>query len=217
MSINILLADDHHLVRQGLRVLLEGESDFMIVGEAADATEAVQQSERLRPDVILLDLMMPGLHGLAALRQVVKCVPQTRVIILSMHSNGAYVFEALRDGAAGYVLKTSRADELVLAVREVVAGRRYLSPPLTEKVVESYRQGTGGVVLDPYDTLTAREREVLHLVSQGLVNAGIADRLCISTRTVETHRANLMRKLNLRSHTELIRYALRRGICPAEE
>jgi two-component system, NarL family, response regulator NreC len=104
-----------------------------------------------------------------------------------------------------------------LAVREVVAGRRYLSPPLTEKVVEAYRQGTGGVVLDPYDTLTAREREVLHLVSQGLGNAGIADRLFISVRTVETHRANLMRKLNLRSHTELIRYALRRGICPTEE
>jgi two-component system response regulator NreC len=217
MSITILLADDHHLVRQGLRVLLEGEPDFMVVGEAADATEAVQQGERLRPDVILLDLMMPGIHGLAALRQVVKGAPKTRVIILSMYSNEAYVFEALKDGAAGYVLKTSRADELVLAVREVVAGRRYLSPPLTEKVVEAYRQGTGGGVLDPYDTLTAREREVLHLVSQGLGNAGIADRLFISTRTVETHRANLMRKLNLRSHTELIRYALRRGICPAEE
>jgi two-component system, NarL family, response regulator NreC len=217
MSITILLADDHHLVRQGLRALLEGEPDFMVVGEAADATEAVQQGERLRPNVILLDLMMPGLHGLAALRQVVKGAPQTRVIILSMYSNEAYVFEALKDGAAGYVLKSSRADELVLAVREVVAGRRYLSPPLTEKVVEAYRQGTGGVALDPYDTLTAREREVLSLVSQGLGNAGIADRLFISVRTVETHRANLMRKLNLRSHTELIRYALRRGICPTEE
>jgi len=212
MSINILLADDHHLVRQGVRVLLEGESDFMVVGEAADATEVVQQSERLRPDVILLDLMMPGIHGLAALRQVAKCAPQINVIILSMYSNEAYVFEALRDGAAGYVLKSSRADELVLAVREVMAGRRYLSPPLTEKVVEAYRQSTGGVVLDPYDTLTAREREVLYLVSQGMSNAGIADKLFISARTVETHRANLMRKLNLRSHTELIRYALSRGI-----
>jgi two-component system response regulator NreC len=217
MSINILLADDHHLVRQGLRVLLEGEPDFMVVGEAADATEVMQRSEHLRPDVVLLDLMMPGLHGLAALRQVVKCAPKTRVIILSMYSNEAYVFEALRDGAAGYVLKSSRADELVLAIHEVVAGRRYLSPPLTEKVLEAYRQRTDGVVLDPYDTLTAREREVLYLVAHGLSNAGIADRLFVSPRTVETHRANLMRKLNIRSHTELIRYALRRGICPTEE
>jgi len=217
MNTSILLADDHHLVRQGLRALLAAEPDFNLVGEAANAREVVQLAERLHPDVLLLDLMMPGLHGLAALRQVVKCAPQTRVIILSMYSNEAYVFEALKDGAAGYVLKTSRGDELVLAVREVVAGRRYLSPPLTEKVVEAYRQGTGGVALDPYDTLTAREREVLHLVSQGMGNAGIADRLFISVRTVETHRANLMRKLNLRSHTDLIRYALRRGICPTEE
>jgi len=217
MSTSILLADDHHLVRQGLRALLAAEPDFHLVGEAADAREVVDLAERLRPDVLLLDLLMPGINGLAALRQVAKCAPQTRVIILSMHSNEAYVFEALRDGAVGYVLKSSRADELVLAVREVMAGRRYLSPPLTEKVVEAYRERSGGVVLDPYDTLTAREREVLYLVSQCMGNAEIADRLFISARTVETHRANLMRKLNLRSHAELIRYALRQGIVPIEQ
>jgi len=217
MSINILLADDHHVVRQGLRVLLEGESDFLIVGEAADVRETVEFAEQLRPDVILLDLMMPGLNGLSALREVVKSAHKIRVIILSMCSNVAYVSEALRDGAAGYVLKSSRADQLVQAVRAVVAGRCYLSLPLTEKIVEAYRQSMGGAVLDPYDTLTAREREVLYLVSQGMGNAGIADRLFISTRTVETHRANLMRKLTLRSHTELIRYSLGRGISLPQE
>ena len=219
MSIRILLADDHHLVRQGLRALLEEEPNFVLVGEAADATEVVQLTDRVRPDVLLLDLMMPGINGLAALRQVVKCAPKTRVIILSMYSNEAYVFEALRDGAAGYVLKGSRADELILAIREVMAGRRYLSPPLTEKIVEVYRQrqSTGGVLLDLYDTLTTREREVIHLVGQGLGNAEIAGKLFISVRTVETHRANLMRKLNLHNHAELIRYALRRGMLPAGE
>ena len=216
MSTSILLADDHRLVRQGLRALLAAEPDFHLVGEAADAREVVQLAERLHPDVLLLDLMMPGLNGLDILPQLMKCTPKTRVIILTMHNNEAYVLQALRNGAAGYVLKTSRSDELVLAVREVVAGRRYLSPPLSEKVIEAYLQSTGGAALDPYDTLTMREREVLSMVVQGQSSAEIADKLFISPRTVETHRANLMRKLNLQRQTDLIRYALRRGILPAE-
>ena len=216
MSTSILLADDHHLVRQGLRALLAAEPDFHLVGEAADAREVVQLAERLHPDVLLLDLMMPGLNGLDILPQLMKCTPKTRVIILTMHNNEAYVLQALRNGAAGYVLKTSRSDELVLAVREVVAGRRYLSPPLSEKVIEAYLQSRGGAALDPYDTLTMREREVLSMVVQGQSSAEIADKLFISPRTVETHRANLMRKLNLQRQTDLIRYALRRGILPAE-
>ena len=217
MSTSILLADDHHLVRQGLRALLAAEPDFHLVGEAADAQEVIQLAERLRPDVLLLDLLMPGLNGLAALRQVVKCAPKTRVIILSMCSSEAYVSEALQDGAAGYVLKSSRADELILAVREVVAGRCFLSPPLSEKVVAGYLKSRNGSALDPYDTLTTREREVLYLAARGLSNAETAEKLFVSPRTVETHRANLMRKLNFRSHTDLIRYALRRGLLPAEE
>lgn len=212
----IVLADDHHIVRQGLRALLEAEPDFSLVGETGDGLEAVQLAERLRPDVIVLDLMMPGLNGLEATRQIAARAPQTRVVILSMHANEAYVLEALRNGAAGYVLKDSSAAELVRAVREVVAGRRYLSPPLSERAIEAYIQKAQETPRDPYDTLTNREREVLHLAAQGHSSAEIAARLSLSPRTVETHRAHLMRKLGLRSQTDLIRYALQRGIIPLE-
>jgi DNA-binding NarL/FixJ family response regulator len=161
--------------------------------------------------------MMPGLGGLEVTLQVGKRSPQTHVIILSMHADEAYVLEALRNGAAGYVLKESSADELVQAVREVVAGRRFLSSPLSERAIDAYVSKAQEVVLDRYETLTAREREVLHLAAEGHTNAEIADRLSISSRTVETHRANMMRKLALRSQTDLIRYALRRGIIPMED
>jgi two-component system response regulator NreC len=210
----IVLADDHHVVRQGLRSLLEAESDFSVVGEAGDGLEATQLVERLQPDVLVLDLMMPSLNGLEVTRQVSQRSPRTHVVILSMHPNEAYVLEALRAGAAAYVLKESTSAELVRAVREAVAGGRYLSPPLSERAIEVYMQKAKSVALDPYETLTAREREVLHLVAEGHTNAEIADRLFISRRTVETHRANLMRKLGLRTQTDLISYALRRGILP---
>lgn len=210
--ISILLADDHSIVRQGLRALLEVEPDFCIVGEAADGLEVTQLIEYLRPDVLVLDLMMPGLDGLEVTRRVNQRSPQTRVIILSMYGNEAYVVEVLRNGAAGYVLKKSTADELVRAVRAVVAGQRYLSPPLSEQTIETYMQKADESTQDLYDLLTAREREVLYLVAEGHTNAEIATRLFISSRTVEMHRANLMRKLDLRSQADLIRYAFRRGI-----
>ena len=212
----IVLADDHHVVRQGLRSLLEAEPDFSVVGETGDGLEAAQLVERLQPDVLVLDLMMPGLNGLEVTRQVSQRSPQTHVVILSMHANEAYVLETLRAGAAAYVLKESTSAELVRAVREAVAGRRYLSPPLSERAIEAYMQKAESTALDPYETLTAREREVLHLVAEGHTNAEIAARLFISRRTVETHRANLMRKLGLRTQTDLISYALRRGILPME-
>jgi two-component system response regulator NreC len=212
----ILLADDHHVVRQGLRSLLEAEPDFSVVGETGDGLEAAQLVERLRPHVLVLDLMMPGLNGLEVTRRVSQRSPQTRIVILSMHANEAHVLEALRAGASAYVLKESTAAELVRAVREAVAGRRYLSPPLSERAIETYVQKAESAALDSYERLTAREREVLHLVVEGHTNAEIADRLFISRRTVETHRANLMRKLDLRSQTDLISYALRRGILPME-
>jgi DNA-binding NarL/FixJ family response regulator len=212
----IVLADDHHIVRQGLRSLLEAEPGFSVVGETGDGVEAAQLVERLQPGVLVLDLMMPGLNGLEVTRQVSQRSPQTRVVILSMHANEAHVLEALRAGAVAYVLKESTSAELVRAVREAVAGRRYLSPPLSERAIEAYMQKAESVALDPYETLTAREREVLYLVAEGHTNAEIADRLFISRRTVETHRANLMRKLGLRTQTDLISYALRRGILPME-
>ena len=211
-----MLADDHPVVRQGLRALLEAEQDFTIVGEAADGLEVAGLVERLRPNVLVLDLMLPGLGGIEVTRQICHRFPQTRVVILSMYANEAYVLEALRNGAAGYVIKEASAAQLVQAVREVSAGRRYLSPPLSENAIEAYIQKAQATPLDLYETLTTREREVVHLAATGNSNVEIADRLGISSRTAETHRANLMRKLGLHSQTELIRYAMRRGILPPE-
>jgi DNA-binding NarL/FixJ family response regulator len=215
--ITIVLADDHHVVRQGLRALLEAEPGFSVVAEAADGLAAADLVERLKPNVLVLDLMMPRLSGLEVARQVRRRSPQTRVVVLSMYANEAYVLEALRNGVAGYVLKESTAADLVHAVREAVAGRRYLSHPLSERAIELYVQKAQATTPDIYETLTSREREVMHLVAEGYSNADIAARLSITRRTAETHRARVMRKLGLRNQVELIRYALRRGILPMEE
>ena len=215
-STTIVLADDHHIVRQGLRALLEVEKDLQVVGEAGDGLEAVQTVESLGPKVLVLDLMMPGLNGLDVLKQIKKRSPNTQIVILSMYANEAYVLEALSNGASAYVLKDSKSADLVQAVREAAAGRRYLSPPLTARAIEVYQQRAQATSLDRYDTLTAREREVLHLAAEGMTNSEIAGRLGISSRTAETHRANLMHKLDMHSQAELIRFALRRGIIPME-
>jgi len=214
----IVLADDHHIVRQGLRGLLEAEPGFSVVGEAGDGLEAVRLVENLQPDVLVLDLMMPGLNGLEVTRQVVQRSPQTRVIILSMHASEAYVLEALRYGAAGYVLKASSAADLIKAVHEVTFGRHYLSPPLSEHAIAAYvRKAKDATLVDKYETLTTREREVLHLAAEGCSNREVAGRLSISPYTAMTHRANLMRKLDLHGQTDLVRYALKRGIVPMED
>ena len=157
----IVLADDHHIVRQGLRALLESEPSFRLVGETGDGLQAVRLVERLQPNVLITDVIMPGLNGLEVTRQALKAVPHTRVIVLSMHSNDAYVVEALKNGALGYVLKDSQASDLVLAVKEVSAGRRYLSPPLNERELDLYRKKLEDAPEDPYESLTSREREVL--------------------------------------------------------
>jgi DNA-binding NarL/FixJ family response regulator len=208
------MADDHPLVRQGLKAVLATEPDFQIVGETGDGLEAAQLTERLKPDILVVDLMMPGLSGLEVVRQVSQRSPGTRVIVLSMHSNEGYVLEALRNGASGYVLKDASAVDLVQAIRQVAAGRRFLSEQLSQRAIEAYVQRSEAATLDSYESLTHREREVLHLTAEGCTSSEIAARLSISPRTAETHRTHLMRKLELRSQTDLIRYALRRGIIP---
>jgi two-component system response regulator NreC len=214
--ITIVLADDHHIVRQGLRALLEAESDFSVVGEAGDGLEALRLADQLNPNVLVLDLMMPGLNGLEVARQMTKHAPQTRIVVLSMYSNEAYVLEALGNGASAYVLKDSSSADLVHAVREVAAGRRYLSPPLSDRAIEAYQEKAKAATLDKYETLTTREREVLQLAVEGHTSTEIAARLGISSRTAEAHRSNLMHKLGLHTQADLIRYALRRGIIPLE-
>lgn len=209
MTAKILLADDHAIVRDGLKALLKSEADFEVVGEAADGLEAVQMVDRLRPDVLVLDLMMPGLTGLEVTRQVSRL---TRVVILSMHANEAYVIEALRKGAMGYVMKDSTSADLVKAIRDVLSGKRYLSELLSETMVDALLKRSKTSELDPYETLTTREREVFQLVAQGKSNLEISELLTLSPRTVEIHRANMMHKLNLESQADLIRMAIKRGV-----
>lgn len=211
-KITMVLADDHKVVRQGLGSLLEAELDFSVIGEADDGLEAVRLTERLQPDVLLVDLAMPGLGGLEVIRQVSKRFPQVHVIALSMHATEAYVLEALRHGASGYILKESPVSEVVKGVREVAAGRRFLSSSLSQHAIENFLERAKTGPLEPYDTLTSREREVLQLVTEGQSSIGIGRRLFISPRTVEIHRQNMMRKLGLRNQAELIRYALKKGI-----
>jgi two-component system response regulator NreC len=216
MTVSIVLADDHPVVRRGMRTLLESESDFTVVGEAGDGLETVRQIKRLQPDVLILDLMMPALHGLEALRIIRQRAPRTRVVILSMHNNHAFVAEALKNGATGYVLKGSSEEDLVRAVRAAAANKRFLSAPVTEQAIDAYIEQCRATGIDEHETLTAREREVLQLAAEGKTSTDIAARLHLSYRTVENHRANLMRKLGLQNQTELVRYALRRGLIPLE-
>ncbi len=215
MAVSLMIVDDHQVVREGLRALLERDPDFSVVGEAGTGLKVADLVDRLRPNVLLLDLMLPGLNGLEVIRQVRQRTPATRVLILSMHPDEAYVTEALRHGAAGYCLKTAKAEEVIAAVRAVAAGKHYLSPPLSDRLIEAYVQQANPPT-DAYEALTTREREVLHLAAEGHANTEIAARLGISPRTVETHRANLMRKLDLQGHADLVRYAIRRGLVSPE-
>ena len=216
MPVTLLLADDHPIVLQGLRHLLEGEPEFRIVGEAGDGVEALQLVERLRPDILVVDMMMPGVNGLEVLRQVKKISPTTRTIVLSMQSADPYVAEALKNGAAGYVLKETGPGELIHAVQEVVQGNQFLSAKLSERF-QSSMERIDGAPPDSYETLTAREREILQMTVEGRTSAEIGDKLKISPRTVEVHRSNLSIKLGIKNQADLIRFAIKHGILSMDE
>lgn len=213
--ITIALAEDHPSPRESVRHVLEAEPDYAVVGEVADGRDALPLVQRLKPQVLIVDLLLPGLGGLEVTTEVTRKAPGTRVIILSTSHADVFVLEALRNGAAGFVSKDTSDAEVVRAVREVVAGRHFLSPPLSEAVIAAYLGGSTSAG-DAYETLTRREREVLHLVAHGLSAKEIARRLGMSPRTAETHRSHVMQKLGLHGRTELIRFAVRRGIVPPE-
>jgi len=216
VPVTILLVDDHPIVRQGLRHLLDDEPDLKVLGEAGDGVEALLLVERLKPDILIVDMMMPGLNGLEVLRQIKKISPLTRSIVLSMQSAEVYVTEAVKNGAAGYVLKETGPSELVNALREVSKGNQFFSAKLAKRL-EPNGLAVEDAPLDPYETLTTRERETLQMVAEGRSSAEIGKKLAISPRTVEIHRSNLMKKLSLGNQSELIRYAIKRGIIPINE
>lgn len=210
----VLLADDHTLVRTGIRALLEAAGNLEVVGEASDGRAAVELVRTLNPDLAIIDVAMPNMNGIEAVRQICADHPHTRVIMLSMHSDQQYIYEALRCGAAGYVLKDAAFTELVSAIQTVLEGKTYLSPPLADSVMTDYvRRAQGKTAITELDKLSSREREVLQLIGEGNSSAEIAKVLFISVRTVETHRQHIMEKLNIHSIAELTKFAIRHGIC----
>lgn len=213
----IVLADDHPIVREGLRTVLEREPDLSVVGEASDGSEALHLVERLRPTLLILDVRMPGKSGLEVAREIARMCPETRVLILSMYAAEGYVTEALASGVAGYILKETDTGNLIPAIRQIMGGTRYLSPSVNDRVIDAYLQKTRGEAVDPFDTLTARERQVLRLLAEGSTSAVIAERLSISVRTAEHHRASLMRKLRLKSSAEVIEFARSHGVVPLQD
>lgn len=215
-KITVLLADDHRILREGIRSLLEKEPDIEVVAEASEGGEAVAKAQQLSPDLVLMDITMPGMNGLEATRQIKALKPGVKVLILTMHESNQYISQFLRSGASGYVLKDTAAQELVGAIRAVNQGDAFLYPSIARMLLEEYIQKVqSGEERGSYDGLTDREREVLRMVAEGKTNKEIADDLSLSVRTVQAHRANLMGKLHMHDRTELVRYAIRKGLIPA--
>ena len=213
MTIHILLADDHTILRAGLKMMLNAQPDMEVVGEAQGGRHAIAEAQRLRPDIILMDITMPDLSGIEATRQIKKILPDVKVLVLTMHENEEYVFQALRAGASGYMLKEAADTELITALHVVYDGHFYLSPTAQSVMVGDYLQRVkAGDERDSYSNLTEREREILKLVAEGYTNNQIAEKLVISPKTVDTHRTHIMDKLNLHSRAELVKYAIRRGL-----
>jgi DNA-binding NarL/FixJ family response regulator len=211
--IKIVLAEDHTILREGLKALLSSDPQFEIIGEAADGREAVRCVEKWGPNLILMDLSMPRMSGMEAIREIKKRCPDIRIIALTVHKTDEYLHTSLQAGADGYVLKDATHEELVLAIKKVMKGQSYLSPGVSGKVIEGYLEGKETVLSDsPWETLSPREREVLKLIAEGYKNKEIADDLCISLKTVEKHRANLMKKLDLHNAAALTVYAMQKGL-----
>lgn len=215
-KIKILIVDDHAIVREGVRMILAKESDLDVVGEAGDGQEALEVADRVRPHVVVMDISMPGIGGIEATQALRAKYPQIQVLALTMHEDETYVFQLLRAGAAGYVLKRAAAQDLVQAVRAAAKGEAFLYPSVARKVVEDYlRRVESGEERERYDGLTTREKEILTLIAQGSSNQQIAEKLFISIKTVQTHRAHILEKLGLHDRTELVRYAIRKGLIEA--
>lgn len=210
-KIRVLLAEDHTIVRKGLRSLLDGEADIEVVGEADNGQQAVERAQLLQPDIILMDITMPILNGLEATRQIRALRPQIKVLVLTVHSTPEYVFQILRAGASGYVIKQAAVSELIQAIRAVFGGGSFLSPSISRQVVDDYGRRAAAME-DKFDRLTAREREVLQMIAEGCTNRQIAHLMHVTVKTVEAHRASLMAKLGLHSIAELTKYAVRKGV-----
>lgn len=214
-TLKVMLVEDHALMRQGVKALLGEESDVVIVGETGDGSEALLLAERLQPDIVLMDLSLPGVGGIEATRQIRERFPTMRVVVLSMHDGEEYVFRALRAGASGYVLKQSTSTELVLALRAVAAGSTFLSPTISQILISDYVRRADEAPErddDALSILTPREREVLQLIATGLSNRQVAAQLHISIKTVETHRGNMMSKLDVHDRAGLVKFAIKGGL-----
>ncbi len=209
----IVIAEDHTILREGLRALLSANPDFEIVGEAEDGRDAVRCVEKSQPDIVLMDLSMPRMNGLGAIVEIKKISPETKILVLTVHRTEEYIHATLEAGADGYLLKDAKLAELMAAVNNVLEGKTYLSPSISDKVIEGYLDGKrGGDASSSWDALTQREREILKLIAEGYKNKDIGDYLCISVKTVEKHRANLMKKLDLHNVSGLTAFAIEKGL-----